>query len=58
MDKKLQIREINDIQGNRYKIYDVMFRTKFGLWKSVCTLDTLEDAIIQYPNIHIEDLTK
>lgn len=56
--KKIQIREINDIHGNNYKIYDLMRRNKWGDWECCkCTYFTLEDAVRNHPGVRIEDIT-
>lgn len=54
---KIQIRQINDIQGNSYKIYDYMALDKFGLWRSVHTYFSMEEVREYHKNIFIEDKT-
>lgn len=56
--EKLQIREITDIQGNTYKIYDYMILTFWGGWRSVNTYFDLDIALKEHIGIEIEDLTE
>lgn len=55
---KIQIREINDVNKNRYKIYDYMEKDEFGRWRSLTTYFSLDDALRYNKKIPIEDLTK
>lgn len=56
---KIQIRQINDIDGNSYKIYDILTKDNFGQWKyNKETYFSLNDALRLNKNVKIEDLTK
>ena len=57
-ETKIQIREICDINNNRYKIYDLMKKDKLGRWISKITYFSLDDALRFNKDIPIEDLTK
>lgn len=58
-ERIIEIREINDVRGNNYKIYDVLeYQPKFSYWKSVCTYETLEDALEYNEGAKIVDKTK
>lgn len=58
-EKKLQIRQINDVNGNSYKIYDVLKKDNFGNWRNNKeTYFSLDDALRLNKGIKIEDLTK
>lgn len=55
---KLQIRRIHDINDNVYDIFDIMENILGVYWVSVVTYFQLEDALLQYPDIEIEDARK
>lgn len=59
MKKKLQIRQIHDIHGESYKIYDILTKDVFGEWRyNKETYFNLDDALRFNKGIEIEDLTK
>lgn len=53
---KIQIRQINDRNGNSYPIWDLMKMDKYGKWLSTCTWFNEEDIPKEYKNIRREDL--
>lgn len=57
--KKIQIRQIVDINKNSYKIYDVLRKDALGQWRyNRETYFSLEDALRFNTGVEIEDLTK
>ncbi|MGL5764514.1 MAG: hypothetical protein ACRCX8_02620 [Sarcina sp.] len=55
-NSKIQIRQINDIQGNSYPVFDLMYKDKFDRWISKQTYFSLEEAVKWNKDVEIEDM--